>query len=190
GVGSERAVLYVEVAGQRLLVPDNGCWTSLETTDSTPRVIRLTEPRFWRPQVSATFHGRDIFAPVAGHLSLGLSPEALGTPVSEWVRLTAKMPQLLPDGIDGEVIFVDTFGNLITNIPGNLLGPPDRFQLWIEDIEVLYWVRTYADAEPGTLVALLSSTAKLEIAIVQGHAAQQLQKAVGAPVRVRWSRAG
>src|SRR5262249_57598162 len=75
GVGSERAVLHVEVDGHRLLVPDNGCWTMLPGS-SPPRVIRLAEPRFWRHPVSATFHGRDIFAPTAGHLSRGLAPRA------------------------------------------------------------------------------------------------------------------
>src|SRR5437660_1471443 len=72
GVGTERAALYVEVAGQRLLVPDNGCWTELaRAAAEPPRVLHLTEPRYWRAAVSATFHGRDVFAPAAAHLSLG-----------------------------------------------------------------------------------------------------------------------
>src|SRR5688572_122741 len=73
GVGSERALLYVETDGHRLLAPDNGCWTELARAAARPPiVIRLAEPRYWRPEVSATFHGRDILAPVAGHLSLGV----------------------------------------------------------------------------------------------------------------------
>src|SRR5207245_11704106 len=76
GVGTERALLYVEVAGHRLLVPDNGSWTSLAAhVTESPRVIQLTEARFWRHPVSATFHGRDILAPVAAHLSLGIDPD-------------------------------------------------------------------------------------------------------------------
>jgi S-adenosylmethionine hydrolase len=188
GVGSDRALLYVEAAGRRLLVPDNGCWTSLEAEAEAPRVIRLTESRFWRPQVSATFHGRDILAPVAGHLSLGLSPAALGTPTTAWVHLAAPTPKLLADGIDGEVIFVDAFGNLITNIPATLLRSPDRLCIWVGGHEVASWVRTYADAEPGTVVALQSSTGALEVAVVQGSAAKQLRTAVGTAVRVQWHR--
>jgi S-adenosylmethionine hydrolase len=188
GVGSDRALLYIEVAGRRLLAPDNGCWTFLESGGEPPRVIRLTEPRFWRPQVSPTFHGRDILAPVAGHLTLGLLPDALGTPTKEWVRLAAKTPNLLAEGIDGEVIFVDPFGNLITNISGNILGPPARFRVWIGDAEVVYWVKTYSDADPGTLVALLSSAENLEIAVVNGSAAKQLRAEVGTTVLVRWVR--
>src|SRR5437879_6459183 len=86
GVGTQRAILYVEVNGQRLLVPDNGCWTTL-AGDASPRAIRLTESDYWRQPVSATFHGRDIFAPVAAHLSLGAEATSLGTPVGDWTRL-------------------------------------------------------------------------------------------------------
>src|SRR5262249_35067851 len=85
GVGSERAILYVEIEGHRLLVPDNGCWTVLK--GAPPRVIRVAERAFWRPEPSNTFHGRDIFAPVAGHLSLGLDPVLLGPAVDHWERL-------------------------------------------------------------------------------------------------------
>src|SRR5689334_6880379 len=73
GVGGERAILHVTVGEQRLLVPDNGCWILLARGQS-PSVIRVSEPRFWRPVVSSSFHGRDIFAPVAAHLGLGVNP--------------------------------------------------------------------------------------------------------------------
>src|SRR5689334_23663128 len=78
GVGTERHLLCVEWRGQHLLVPDNGCWTALIADNERPTVHRLAERRFWRPEVSATFHGRDILAPVAGHLSLGVAPADLG----------------------------------------------------------------------------------------------------------------
>src|SRR2546423_4693941 len=78
GVGTERALLYVEVEGHRLLAPDNGCWTLLARQASRPaRVVKLAEPRYWRQPVSATFHGRDILAPVAGHPSLRLDPQSV-----------------------------------------------------------------------------------------------------------------
>src|SRR5438105_1797592 len=97
GVGSARAVLYVEVDGHRLLVPDNGCWTFLAGEGCRPLVYRVSEPRFWRQPVSATFHGRDIFAPVAAHLSLGLAPQALGPTVAEWVVLRQRPPRIEAD---------------------------------------------------------------------------------------------
>src|SRR5437764_12552643 len=123
GVGTDRALLYVEVERHRLLAPDNGCWTGLIGVGQTllsgkPTVFRLTERRFWRPTLSSTFHGRDILAPVAAHLSLGEDPRNLGLPFADWVRLETKSPIIGTDRLVGEVIFVDHFGNLITNIPG------------------------------------------------------------------------
>jgi S-adenosylmethionine hydrolase len=190
GVGSERAVLYVEVDGHRLLVPDNGCWTSLlRDAGPVPRVLRVEEPRYWRQPVSATFHGRDIFAPVAGHLSLGLDPSLLGPTAAEWVRLTVSRPTTGMNSISGEVIFVDHFGNLITNIPAEQLQPPDVLQLGKRTYRRRFrWVRTYAEAAPGALVALVSSNGMLEVAVAQGNAARKLAATVGTPVTVGWAR--
>jgi S-adenosylmethionine hydrolase len=194
GVGSERALLYVEVQGHRLLAPDNGCWTLLAAGGvGAPAVIRLAEPRYWRQPVSATFHGRDILAPVAGHLSLGIDPETLGPRVEEWVRLDMPSPQPGKNSWTGEVVFVDHFGNLITNIPAESLGavphPESRLTVGKKSIRRFCWVRTYSEAKPGTLVALISSTGMLEIAVNQGNAARRLGAAVGTPVTVR-GRAG
>jgi S-adenosylmethionine hydrolase len=180
-VGSERAVLYVEVEGHRLLAPDNGCWTTLPSA-SSPRVICLAEPRFWRQRVSATFHGRDIFAPAAGHLSRGLDPRELGPQTDSWVRLPSFPAQQTGDRITGEVLFVDRFGNLLTNIPAECVGKPRA--VLVGDKEVTRWVRTYADAAPGTLVALTGSSGHVEIALCQGNAARRLGAAVGTPVCV------
>jgi S-adenosylmethionine hydrolase len=182
GVGSERAVLYVEVDRHRLLVPDNGCWTTLLGA-SPPRVIRLAEPRFWRQPVSATFHGRDIFAPTAAHLSRGLDPRELGPAVNSWVQLPRATPQKTADAVTGEVVFVDHFGNLITNIPAQWVAQPRA--VVVGEQTVTRWMRTYADAEPGTLLALTSSTGHVEIALAQGNAARRLGAAVGTPVTVR-----
>src|SRR5262245_2557855 len=85
GVGTERSLLCVELADQYVLVPDNGCWTSLIAGGlDLPVVYRLTKKQYWRPEVSATFHGRDILAPVAGHLTLGVAPALLGPKVGTW----------------------------------------------------------------------------------------------------------
>lgn len=188
GVGSERAILYVELANLRLLVPDNGCWTwLLEQERRRPRVIRLSDKRFWRSRISATFHGRDIFAPVAANLSLGLTPRELGPMVSDWVRLDRPAPRYEANGISGEVLYVDHFGNLITNIPGEALTLDDRpKRVRIAGVEVPRIVRTYSDAEPGTLVVLVSSSEWLEVAVNLGHAARQLDASIGTPVTIEW----
>jgi S-adenosylmethionine hydrolase len=189
GVGSERAVLYVEVANQRLLVPDNGCWVLLaEKSEHEPRVRKLTEQRYWASAISSTFHGRDVFAPVAGHLSLGVDPRELGPWVSSWVTLEKRTPTAETEGLTGEVEFVDDFGNLITNLPGEILNRLADRPHWVcvGDTSVPRCVRTYADAKPGELVALASSNGALEVAVAQGSAAKALNVGVGATVTVRW----
>lgn len=188
GVGTPRALLYVEIGGHRLLVPDNGCWTELAHRCTTsPTVLRLAEPRYWRAEISDTFHGRDILAPVAGHLSLGLDPKLLGPAASTWSALERRAPEMNSHQMAGQVQFVDDFGNLITTLSGKLLDDPGS-RLFVGSIEVRVRVRTYAEAAPGTLVALSSSTGHLEIAVVQGNAAARLRVEVGEPVRVLKSR--
>jgi S-adenosylmethionine hydrolase len=187
GVGTDRALLYVEAGGLRLLVPDNGCWTPVVEVGGTPPCVRrLQEARYWRHPVSATFHGRDILAPVAGWLSRGLDAEALGPPVASWTRLDRPTVDVGPHRLTGEVVFVDHFGNVITNIRGDAFlafaGRPVR--VTIGGAEVSKWVRTYAEAEPGSLVALVGSAGTLEVAVVQGSAAERVRAAVGARVEV------
>jgi S-adenosylmethionine hydrolase len=181
GVGSERAILYLEVNGHRLLAPDNGCWTLLAGKAS--RVIQVAEPRFWRQPVSRTFHGRDIFAPVAARLSLGLDPTELGPPVRDRVRLSKSYPQPFLGGIRGEVAFVDHFGNIITNIPADdLASPVGALAVGDRNYPQIINVKTYGDAEPGCLVVLASSAGLVEIAVVHGHAASRLNASIGTPV--------
>jgi S-adenosylmethionine hydrolase len=185
GVGTARAALYVEVAGHRLVVPDNGCWTLLEQPGQSPRVIHLSDTRFFRSPLSATFHGRDLFAPVAAHLSLGVDPGELGAEVTQWHRLTNPAPLLSAESLVGEVVFIDHFGNLITNIPGEIfLSKPGT--VWVRDQEIRTRVGTYGEAPPNTLVALVSSAGLLEVAQVQGNAANCLQAGVGTPVVLHW----
>lgn len=187
GVGTDRAVLYIETAGHRLLAPDNGCWTWLGPAPQ--RVIRLNEHRYWRPTVSATFHGRDIFAPVAGHLSRGLDPAKLGPAVDTWVRLEMPQARRAPNGWHGEVMFIDRFGNVISNIAVDPQWPrPAILTVGKRRLRGCRWVRTYGEAEPGQLVALTSSRGTLEIAVVGGNAAKCLGAEVGAPLAIGWPR--
>jgi hypothetical protein len=188
GVGTSRALLYVEIDGHRILAPDNGCWTGLMQKSSKPTtIIRLTESRFWRQPVSSTYHGRDILAPVAGHLSLGEDPRNLGVPLEKWVRFDFKSPIIEDALIAGEVIFIDHFGNLITNIPGPDF---DRFskqpvRITVGDQLVTRRVEAYAEADAGTPVALISSMDILEVAVTNGNAAKKLGAGVGTAVSVQ-----
>jgi S-adenosyl-L-methionine hydrolase (adenosine-forming) len=183
GVGTRRALLAAEWNGQTVLVPDNGCWTSvLHPESELPRVFRVENPAYWRPEVSATFHGRDILAPVAGHLTLGVRIDDLGPAASDWVRLTLPQPTRVGDRVRGEVVVVDPFGNLVSNIAKTNM--PDQAEVCIAGKRVARRVRTYGDAEPGALVALIGSSGRLEVAVVQGSAAAQLGIGVGATIEV------
>jgi len=182
GVGTERSLLCVEWRGQHVLVPDNGCWTSLIADGERPVVHRLAERRFWRSEVSATFHGRDILAPVAGHLSRGVAPADLGPAVTAWQRFDLPRPATTPDGVRGEVVIVDRFGNLISNLPGPALFAGSTVRL--PDGRAVKLVRTYGDAEPGTLVALIGSSCRLEVAVVNGSAAEKLGVGVGTRIEL------
>jgi S-adenosylmethionine hydrolase len=193
GVGTDRALLHVEVGSHQLLAPDNGCWTlaadrllSTSTERSNLAVRGLTEPRFWRHPVSATFHGRDILAPVAAFLSLGGDPKELGSPVAEWVHYELPVPILEPRRLAGEVVFVDSFGNLLTNIPGEvfLALASKAVRVVVGTREVAQVVRTYGEANRGTLVALVSSGGLLEVAITEDNAAHELGVAAGTSVVV------
>ena len=117
---------------------------------------RLTERRFWRPRVSDTFHGRDIFAPVAAHLSLGIDPADLGPVHADPVELPIGSAVTFGKQWQGEVQFVDDFGNLITNIPAcKLKSLPVKVSVGGREPDALRWVRTYADAAAGELVCLV-----------------------------------
>lgn len=187
GVGSDRRPLVIEAGGQFLVGPDNGVFTgTVKALGGPVRVRHLTEPRFWRPAVSATFHGRDVFAPVAAHLSLGADPDAMGPVVGGMVELKSHSAVCWGSRRAGQVQFVDEFGNLITNIPAaHVRSPSVRVSLGGADPHPVRWVRTYADAPPEELVALASSDGFVELAVVNGSAARRLGAGVGTPVELR-----
>jgi len=187
GVGTERAILLAEAGGQKLLAPDNGCLSNvLRGLGGAPIVRRVTEAKYWRHTVSATFHGRDIFAPVAGHLSRGIESARFGPPASHWLQIETPVPNMTANQIRGEVIFIDDFGNLITNIPGEMVPHrPAALSVGKKRLKAFQWVQTYAKAAPGALVALISSDGWLEIAQVGGSAARMLRGTVGVKVVVK-----
>ena len=191
GVGTRRPLVYAKLSDQHFLAPDNGLLTHVIQRQSATQVIRLQEPQYWRASVSATFHGRDILAPVAAHLSLGLEPHRLGPPHAGLVALDLPQPQRVADGIEGSVIGIDSFGNLLTNIPAESLHDRERSacKVLCRERVIDGIVHTYGYASPGTLVALIGSHGALEIAVVRGNAASELSAHVGDEVAVLYSAA-
>jgi S-adenosylmethionine hydrolase len=188
GVGSERAALVAESGGQLFVGPDNGIFTSVFRKLGGARCRRLANSRFWRPGVSSTFHGRDIFAPVAAHLSLGVTPDELGPELTDPAQLPTRSAVTFGKKWQGEVQFADDFGNLITNIPAcKLKCLPVKVSVESGAKPLaLRWVRTYSDAAAGDLVCLFSSDGYFEIAEVNGNAARRLGVVTGAAVELEW----
>jgi S-adenosylmethionine hydrolase len=183
GVGTSRHLLCVVWNDQFLLVPDNGCWTRLESLATTPvRAYRLTNDKYWRKPVSATFHGRDILAPAAGHIANGVSPMELGVPTETWIRLRLPESVRSPGVVRGEIVVVDSFGNLISNVSA-AAGDVIRGVRVGGQVDAKL-ARTYADAEPGELVALIGSGGRVEVAVVNGSAADRLGLGVGSPIEI------
>jgi S-adenosylmethionine hydrolase len=175
GVGSDRRALVADAGGQRLVAPDNGVLTGTLAKFAPATVWHLTERQYWREPLSDTFHGRDIFAPVAAHLSCGVEPMELGPAIADWVELPSRSAVRFGNRWRGEVRFIDDFGNLITNIPADRIDVlPQRVGLGGGVPRPTRWVRTYAEAAPGEVVALFSSDGFFEIALVNGNAARDL----------------
>jgi S-adenosylmethionine hydrolase len=174
----------MEAGGQRLLLPDNGCCTGLLAKLGTAKARHLNNAACWRPSVSSTFHGRDILAPAAAHLSLGLDPAKLGPEVNDWVTLPIPRATLELDGqrAFGVVVHVDAFGNLITNLEADLVEAVGPCRVRIGGHSMAGLVKTYADAAPGSLVTLISSFGTLEVAVVNGSAAERLGIGVGTAI--------
>ncbi len=184
GVGSDRRLLCVRTQGHIFLAPDNGVlsWIARRTAPSDR--IELRESRFWRDTISPTFHGRDILAPVAAHLSLGARVADLGPSVADWVEIPWPKSVRQANQIDGEILAVDRFGNLISNLEQDVilsLQPKGNLRVSCCGQEMPL-LRTYSDAPAGQLLALIGSCGLLELAVRNGSAAERLNAYVGSAV--------
>jgi S-adenosylmethionine hydrolase len=189
GVGSSRAIIYAEIADQRFVCPDNGLLSRLADRQTPTKIIHITAEQYFRQHVAPTFHGRDIMAPVAARLSLGLNPHQLGPAHLELQKLAWPGAMRMAHRIEGKVVAVDSFGNLITNITRDMLAdvPTDEsVTVRCDEHETHCIFKTYADQPSMTLVALIGSNDQLEIAIVDDSAKIMLGVGVGAPVEVCW----
>jgi S-adenosylmethionine hydrolase len=189
GVGSDRRIIYARIGEHHYIAPDNGLLSGLTMLQRASKIVSINKPEHWLADVSHTFHGRDIMAPVAARLSLGLSPDQLGNPCDQLIELPWPEVQQVPNRIEGEVIEVDSFGNLITNITRDMLhGVPtsDVVVVSCEEHETQGIYATYSDQPPMTFMAHVGSTGRLELAIVDENASAMLGVRVGAPVRVSW----
>jgi S-adenosylmethionine hydrolase len=185
GVGTDRRLVAVEAGRQWFVLPDNGLISGVLLNHPPARSFAITSPRIARPVVSPTFHGRDLLAPAAAHLVAGNDPAELGPPLDHLVRLANFQPREEPEGLVGEVIFRDTFGNLITNVTAAQLqsiAPLASWTLTLAGERVSGLNLTYGESPAGSLVALTGSTGWVELAVVNGDASRHLSAGPGATV--------
>jgi len=179
GVGSDRAIIALEVTGHIFLAPDNGVLTFLMAKGNIGSVVRVENSCYFLESVSQTFHGRDIFAPVAGHLSKGIKIKTLGTPIDkiDLKRLPIKYPSISNSGeLVGAVVFIDIFGNLVTNIDAKNLDKfcktcnEKRLEFRIGQNKIIGLSKSYESVLPQTPLAIIGSRGYLEIAVNCGNA--------------------
>jgi S-adenosylmethionine hydrolase len=186
GVGSERAALACFADGHFFVAPDNGL---LDFCCDLPdlQAVRLTQRKFWREKISSTFHGRDIFAPVAAHLARGELLLNLGEPLKLQKRLPSNECRIEGKTLRGQVVYIDRFGNLISNIPEQCLREfsqdrPVTITLAGQLIGGL--CKIYAGVPPQTPIALIGSFGVLEIGVNLGDAKLRFAARIGTPIEI------
>ena len=188
GVGTRRRPIAARLGNHTFVCPDNGLITlaldEAVRAGQEVEIVHLTQPRYWLPQVSSVFHGRDIFAPAAAHLALGVPLMDLGERIEDPVRIVIPAPEPMESGWRGQVIDVDHFGNLGVNIQDTHLKSLGPVEIHIAGITIQGLSHTFGEGTPGDLVALIDSDNRLSICVVNGSAAERLHTGVGTFVEV------
>ena len=191
GVGTSRTIIALHLHGHIFLAPDNGILSLLLKDKQTDLVFRVDNDDFFLEPVSNTFHGRDIFAPIGAQLSLGTSLDKLGSPIDASALIKLKLPQtqFTKDGVlEGAVIDIDRFGNLVTNLDWNSIKwhyskvKNDQFQFVIGKHRIGGLSRTYNDVAENMPLALIGSRGFLEISINHGNAAMVFNATIDTPI--------
>jgi S-adenosylmethionine hydrolase len=188
GVGSSRRGIAADIGDYKFVAPDNGVLSGVFLESPPKKVVELTERKYALPTVSRTFEGRDRFAPAAGFLAKGVALVSLGKSIANFQTITLPRPVVHETGLAGEVLRIDRFGNLITNIDRRAFEQfADHRPIAVEvgGQAIARIVATYADAPAGELCALFGSTDHLEVAINAGDAAATLGLSRGAPATIR-----
>lgn len=186
GVGSMRKPLLIEAEGGYFVGPDNGLWSLALENRVIERVVHLSNDEFFLKPTSVTFHGRDIFAPVAAHLSLGTPPTAFGQVLATFQKI--ELPRVRANGgeLIGEIIYIDGFGNLFTNIKAVDLVGRSQVEVRIGDFIIPGVAPNYAAVASGACTALVNSWGVLEIAVNNGDAQRRTGAVLGDEVHVKF----
>ncbi|MCK5423503.1 MAG: SAM-dependent chlorinase/fluorinase [Deltaproteobacteria bacterium] len=188
GVGSDRAIVALEMMGHVFLAPNNGVLTLLMDEGEIDAVVRVENTHYFLNSISQTFHGRDIFAPVAAHLAAGWPVEEVGPEIKAYSLLSSKPAKRRGNRIEGEVTAADRYGNVILNIPGKLfeefgIKRGRKLQVHFKNKKLMIkWAATYGEVPEGEGVILISGGGFLELAVNRGNAARKYGLEVGEAV--------
>lgn len=191
GVGTARRPILASTGKHLFLAPDNGILSLVYEREETVNVRHVTAQHYFLQPVSNTFHGRDVFAPVAGWLSKGVDAEKFGEVITDFVRFTAPKPKPAGDNLfKGIVMKVDKFGNLVTNItpqdlPQLFTPEPPPFKILVGKTEITKMKTTYAEGAPGEIFAVLGSMGFLEIVTNRGSALNSIGAGKGSEVAIK-----
>lgn len=184
GVGTDRPLIAGRADRRFFVGPDNGLLSLVFQRAARLSLVRLTQRRYWLSEVSRTFHGRDIIAPVSAHLARGCPVQRLGMPVRRYQRLALPTVRRTATTLYGRLLLSDAFGNLVTNLPSDLLVKPSGWQVRFRRTPVRV-VSSYAEGRSGELVALAGSTGYVELALPNASADSVLRARRGEPVELR-----
>ena len=196
GVGTARRPVLLDTPQGRFIGPDNGILSYVLLANGQPaptkvgqvalppqcRAYHLTNPRFWLRPLSSTFHGRDLFGPVAAHLSLGVSPRELGEEISSLICLPVATPEWDDSRVLGRVVHIDRFGNLVTDLRASLFQDNERVMVQVGGREIQGLSASYAEGRE--ILALIGSCNTLEVAVKNGSAVARLGSRIGDTVTV------
>ena len=184
GVGTSRMLVAVRAGGHTFVAPDNGVLAPVVEALGGPTEARyLTNEKLQHARRSATFHGRDILAPVAAHLVRGIDFAMVGERAGPLADLADFAPSVSTERVEGRVLHEDRFGNLVTNVlPTDLPGGAGAWTFAVEGRTIERWATTYGDAEPGELLLYPGSVGFIEVAVRDGSAAERLGTGTGAAV--------
>lgn len=183
-VGSQRQPLLIKSEDFVFVGPDNGVFSFVYQNERMTEIIVLSNKKYFLTELSSTFHARDLFAPVAAYLSLGVDAKEFGTKAKECLKLKIPEPKLSKKNLSGEIIHIDGFGNLVTNISADLLRNKSIANITVGRKPIKKMAQSYFDIPKKEVGALVGSSGLLEIAANQGSAQKILKSSVGTDVRL------
>ena len=188
GVGSQRQPLLIKSKDFFFVGPDNGVFSFVFQNETITDIVVLSNKEYFLAELSSTFHARDVFAPVVGYLSLGVEVTEFGRTAKECHKLIIPEPRSSNKGLAGEIIHIDGFGNLVTNIAEEFLQGKNIAAITVGRRRIKRIARLYSELKEGEVGALIGSSGLLEIAVNQGSAQKVLRSRIGSAVTITFKR--